>query len=200
MIGAYSSTEIHSIAQVKLDEMDADTLILLDVDETLLIDRKYARRDIDIQCLGSKPFIPIENDVAALIKTMKKINGNKVVLGLTRRRRLSSATKAYENDADLQIQRLHIPLSRHRFESLNESCLAMDLPGICFHNGVIYTSQQDKGMALKYFCAKSNLTFKSIVMIDDKEKNLNSVQAYASSLGIPMTAYLMKGANVWRKP
>lgn len=178
--------EIYSISQINTQDLNKDTLVLFDVDETLLIDKDHMRKNIDRKHLGHKQYIPIENNSASMIETIKKINEDKTVLGLTKR--------AYSphNSADKQIQELNIPFSRWRFKQLNAK---KHTHKACFNNGVIYTAGDDKGKHLGYFLNKSGYKPKNVVMVDDREDNLIAVNNYCRANNISVTLYLMKGAD-----
>lgn len=55
------------------------------------------------------------------------------------------------------------------------------------YNGIIFAAGKDKGVVLEEYLHKMYCTPSSIVFIDDKEKCVQQVQAYANKLKIPYT-------------
>lgn len=182
----FNAIQIDSIAKINFKNFNKDTLVLFDLDETLLIDKNHKRQNIDVKHIGNKQYIPIENNVGGMIETIKKINADKTVLGLTKRGYIK------ERSGDSQAKELNIPFSRRRFEKLNMEKIGNKG---CFNNGVIYTAGGDKGMHLGDFLKKAGINPKEIVMVDDRLDNLEAVHKFALSLNIPVTTYQMTGAD-----
>ena len=60
---------------------------------------------------------------------------------------------------------------------------------LLFTKGVIFTSQMAKGVVLKGFLRKTGFSPSSIIFVDDKTMNLESVQAFCSEAGIPFLGF-----------
>lgn len=58
-----------------------------------------------------------------------------------------------------------------------------------FKKGVLFTAERDKGALLKTFLDKVNWHPNKIIFVDDRAKNLDSVQAYCNSAGIQFCGF-----------
>lgn len=58
-----------------------------------------------------------------------------------------------------------------------------------FKKGVLFTAERDKGNLLRIFLDKVNWHPKKNIFVDDKAKNLDSVQAYCNSAGIQFVGF-----------
>lgn len=179
---------IQSISEINKSELNENTLMVFDCDETLLIDKDNKRHDIDINCLKGKQFIPIEENISKIMHELKIINGEKKILACTKRK------YSPKNSADQQLKSLDIPFSRYAFKQ-HDNHFILGSKKNFFNCGVIYTAGENKGEALQMFFKMANYYPKKIVMVDDKVPNLNQIYDFAKKMKIPLTSYLMEGAN-----
>lgn len=192
--------EINSLKEIKTTNFKKGTLLLLDLDETVLVDKKHTPKKYKHLIRAGEEYRLIESDVAQTVEKLKTCvgndNANVVVLGITKRDRKKNGKW---DRGHLHLKEARIPVSRKKFVHLNDVKLCKKTNPYyddgAFKDGVLFTNHQDKGMYLEAFCKKANFTPASIVMADDKVDNLKSVERYANKINVPMRGYQMKGAK-----
>lgn len=181
--------------------IDANTLILLDIDDTLIVSK---------QMLGSDPWFEhrwksyrdeglslsdaLEKSVAewvimchltqteivepgteTLIQKLQR-EGN-LVMGLTSRD-FSLATRTRT-----QLREHHIDLS-HSAPCPKDHYTCIDGHGVLYRHGILYTSGRCKGEALFKICEQMGFTPKRILFINDKLSHLQDIEKSAQEKGV----------------
>lgn len=188
--------EIKSLKEISTKNFKKNTLVLLDFDETVILDKHHTSKRNRHLIPANQSYRLIEPDVAQTIKKLKtSVNGNErnvAILGLTKR---SSYSHRYGFDkGNIHMKKEDIPLSRYRFRHLNGKRLCNN-PKTGYYNGTIHTAGQNKAKYLDDFLKKSKFVPSHIVIADDKEKNLIDVMNYAQQKGISIEPYKMVGVE-----
>lgn len=180
-----------------------ETLVLLDVDDTLLIPTQTLGNDVWFQCryrhhldILKSPSEALEKALAeweavrhltkvkiveagseAIIEKMQK--QGIPVMGLTTQG-LALATRTAQQLLSLQIDLTKTAPSKadHYFDNGH---------GVLFHRGLLFTAGTPKGKAIMKFCELINLQPKHIVFINDKATHLRDVEETVESHGIVFT-------------
>lgn len=198
--------EIQQMEEI-IPEIDADTLVFFDVDNTLLISECMLGSESwwsSTEKILEQTGITFENAASHLVPTMWKIfetvpqialekitpelirnlqDQNQCVFGLTAR----DLTPPHFANFDLlthhQLRNVLIDFSNH----------SLDLEGSAisnfFSHGIIFTCEQLKGPYLLNFLQSANLHPRKVIFIDDNLKQLQSVQASMDALGICFTGF-----------
>ncbi len=183
-----SISEITSFKEINVKNLPANTLILLDINKNILVER--ADTKLSKQLTGkSEPYRLIENDVAQTLNKLKSAAPGIVILALTTQ---SLRIDSNNNQRHDYLENASIPLSRNRFSHLNGKQLCGS-KSAGFMKGVIYTAQLDKGLCLEDFLNQSGFHPTHLVFVDDRETNLNDVSRFAQKKGLILDAYLMRG-------
>ncbi len=190
-----------------------DTLILLDIDDTLLIPvqmvgcdewfnlrwKKHeaaglTKADALENALAEWESVrhitkmkPVEKGTPALIEELQK-KGHKI-MGVTNQG-LGLATRTVQ-----QLQDHQVDLSR---TAPTAEDYYMNLGGhsILFRKGVLFTSGKNKGEAFFKFCDSLGLKPKKIVCIDDKSSHLASIEGEAQKRSIEFVGLRYAHADI----
>lgn len=185
-----------------LKHADADSLILLDIDDTLLIPAQMLGTDIwftkrleqyQKQCadpsaaldkaLGDWQAVRHLTDVKIVEegteKVIKLMQDRKwTVMGFTTQG-LALTTRTIIQLNSLGINLSRTPPSDPDYYFINGS------RGVIFRSGILFTSGSNKGDALVKFLNHISLRPKKIVFINDKASHLEDLEKGAASLNIP---------------
>ena len=178
-----------------------DTLLLLDIDDTLLIPaqmmgsdewfqhrlKKYKKNGMSNQEALEKALAEWEG-VRHLTKMVLVEPGSEkviyslqenhsILMGLTTQG-LSLATRT-----SLQLKELNIDLSITS-PSKEDCYLNVDHHGVLYRNGILFTSGTDKGIALFQFLEKIGFSPKRILFVNDKASHLLEVEKEALQRGV----------------
>ncbi len=192
--------EMPHFSQV-LSYAEPDTLLILDIDDTLLIPTQmlgcdewfqYRWNEYVRQGLNSKQALEkalsewegvrhltqmeiVEPDSEAIIRDLQE-QGHQVI-GLTTQG-LALATRTY-----LQLLEKQIDLSLTA--PCQEDCyLQAQEHGVLYRKGILFTSGTAKGEALFRFCEKIGFQPKKIVFVNDKASHLADIEGAAEKRGV----------------
>lgn len=194
------------ITQENLKKITPKTLVLVDLDETLLFDVKHLRRDIDPSALGGQQARLIETNAPQILTILGNPSQDlKVpVLALTKRSfrpeipaNISGFIPGHE-----RVKELKIPLDTLTYKKYNYSYYQFHHRNYYFYNeGVIYSNGMKKDWILNTFVSMVSAPgdFDNIIMVDDKLDNLQDVESWAKQKGISMTSYLFTGADKFKR-
>jgi hypothetical protein len=181
---------INSLKKIDATKFKKGTLLLLDLDENIIIERKYTPAQYKGLIPAHQEYRLIEPDIAQTIKKLKESvqgdGGNVTVLALTKR--------GLDKPGHHHLKKENIEVSRKKFKNYNGINLCGD-NNAGFVEGVIYTNGKNKGDFLKDFLKKTGCKPSKFVMSDDKDNNLKNVQELAKKMNIPMHAYRMDGVK-----
>lgn len=197
------------------DHIDKNTLIVLDIDDTLLVptqmlgcDAWFCHRVKLYQELGMDKGSSLETTIAEWeavrhITQMQLVepgtekiiqdlqNQGYMVMGLTTQG-LALATRTSQQLADQQINlTLTAPTKEDHYFLVNHH-------GILFRNGILFTSGRSKAEAMEKLCTAMNLHPKKMIFVNDKKDNLQDLERYALNRGIDFTG-LRYGFSDFRK-
>jgi FMN phosphatase YigB (HAD superfamily) len=175
---------------------DSDTLVLLDIDDTLLIPAQTLGSDVWFQyqwkvnkdlpdpldtTLAQWEAIrhlsrmeTVEQNTAEIVSDLQKKNYR--IMGLTTQG-LALATRTVQQLLDNGIDLMKTAPSQEEIYLMNER-------GVLYRHGVLFTSGTPKGPALEKLLKAVNLRPKKIVFINDKESHLLDVAESAKKLDI----------------
>lgn len=172
---------IYSFEEVDFNQTDENTLVIFDIDDTLIFD-SYKK------C----PAVLVE---PIIISIMKKLRMHRVsTIGLT-------AIKTGK------VPGLNMPFADWRIADLKKAGIIFNDPfkkTITFNHlknrpllkaGIIFTAWHDKGEMLKKVFSKTGCSFNKIIFFDDTEKNIASVSRAAEDLGVAFRGYIYKGVK-----
>lgn len=193
--------ETHNFREIK-DHLTSDTLVLLDIDDTILVptqmlgcDEWFSYRWKKHQSQGMPRDVAREKSLAeweavrhltamelvepetnAMIENLQK--QGVCIMGLTTQG-LSLATRTTQ-----QLQQHNIDLTKTA-PSSEDHFLSPEGHGILYRHGILFTSGTKKGKALFQLCEKIGYFPKRILFINDKATHLADIEAAASERGIP---------------
>ena len=179
-----------------------DTLVVLDIDDTLLIPRQmlgcdewFIYRINKREKEGMAPRESLEKSLAeweavrhitemeivepgteAIVQALQK-KGH-AVMGLTTQGLALATRTSQQLKANRFDLTLTAPYKEDFYFSLNRH-------GILYRNGILFTSGMPKGEALFKLCDMAGCCPKQIVFINDKESHLADVEATAKKRGVP---------------
>ncbi len=176
--------------------VDADTLILLDIDDTLLIPEQTLGSDVWFQYqyqLNEDKADPldatlaqweairhlsrmktVEKDTAAVVSDLQ--NEKYCIMGLTTQG-LALATRTVQQLLENGIDLIKTAPSQEDIYLMNER-------GVLYRHGILFTSGTPKGPALEKLLKATDLHPKKIVFINDKKSHLLDVAKSAQKLNI----------------
>lgn len=181
--------------------IEKDTLVILDIDDTLLIpkqmlgcDEWFKHRCKEHCATGISSTDALEKTLAEweairhiskmqivepgterVVSSMQELGVT--VMGLTTQG-LALATRTVEQLKELQ---LNLTLTA---PSPDDTCLAINRHCILYRKGILFTSGMPKGECLFALCEKIGYEPKRIVFINDKTSHLEDVQSSAETRGI----------------
>lgn len=196
-----------------------NSLVLFDIDDTL-IDysislgtgpwRKYLRKKIEenkdryaqheypvidlvtYYILNRVPVKPVEESIPNLIHELQ--NQCIPAFAFTARGRTEWYTTQIENiDFLTKEQLMSIGID---FET---TVIPFELQGLdpaCFMDGIIFASHIEKGLLLEKLLIERAYHPSAIIFVDDKMKNVQSMEAAAESLGVPFIGFWYKRAEL----
>lgn len=193
------SSDIRDVLKY-VHQKNKKTLIVFDIDNTLACTKRVLGSDQWFSYLFSKklnegmavqdaldevlpiyyavhcamPLVPVDPAAPALIKQLQE--EHQPVMALTTRS-VPLVTRTIE-----QLAGLFIDFSRN---ALYPHAIAFEtkLPS-CYKNGIIFSSDNNKGMLLLQFLTDAGLAFDQIVYVDDKLKHVNAVDTELKRAGI----------------
>lgn len=218
---AIDITETHSYKHIDFDAITANTLVIFDVDETLiapvdayLINKHMHTPEVTIfdeQLLKKYPEVKDWNELASirllqstrpLIETeiVEKIrnlqNRNIPVIALT-----AMFTGPWGIVDAMEEWRYNHLLSLGFQGSFTENIItfALNNRNPIFYKGILVTDMQGKGPVLDLFLNAMSYNPAHIVMFDDSLIHLESVQSECIKRGISFKGYHYKGAQLKKK-
>ncbi|MBA4749699.1 MAG: DUF2608 domain-containing protein [Alphaproteobacteria bacterium] len=185
---AFATTEITSFKEINIKNLPPDTLVLLDINKNILVERNDTQLSRKLTN-KNEHYRLIEHDAAQTLSRLKSAAPGIVILALTTQslRLASDANQRHD-----YLENASIPLSRNRFSHLNSKQLCGS-KSAGFMKGVIYTAQLDKGVCLEDFLNQSGFQPAHLVFVDDLETNINDVKRFAQKRGLTLDTYLMRG-------
>lgn len=224
LVDFYPVTDVHFYNQIKLESLGIDdtTLVLFDVDDTLLSTHDVFARGsyypwslmvlaffrfpyfLNISrfeeaysiVLSQAPRVLIDSSVVGLINRFKKHKA--IVLGLTKIETGSFGVVC--NIADWRYRMLHnmgIHFTR-KFE--NRKFTSLDsyrgyYPEL--YNGIMLTNRQAKDKVLAEFLDYADLKPSKIIFFDDKKSNLQQIGSLCYKRNIPCKLYHVRIVDAW---
>lgn len=189
-----------------LTEIDAETLVFFDIDDTLinttsmlgntpcwnyLVSKFFhtkwsSDKTLDIYAVIQKilhhvPMSLIEPNTADIIQDLQQ--QGILVLGLTARTKNANYMQEADKRTYDHLKSVDIDFSLTPLPNSNKSPLSF------FSYGIIFTDTQDKGPFLKTFLTHLGLHPKKVVFIDDKLSQIKSVQKSLKSINIPFVGF-----------
>lgn len=196
--------EIQNMEEI-LPYVDSDTLVVFDVDDTLLAPKQLLGSDpwfmqmlsiYDARGLTKSQAVakvlptymafqnktqvrPIEKISAALIHNLQQQNIN--VIGLTTRStELCFTTHNQLRSIDIDLKKT--ALKNHDIDVMT------DLP-LYYIEGILFTEVRHKGEVLKELCKKLNYEIKKVIFINDKLKYVVQLDETFKELNIPYVGF-----------
>lgn len=192
--------EVHSIGDIE-KTWDSDTLILLDLDNTIMetaqtlgsdqwfnyrikhyLGREYSSQEALEMALAE--WMAVQNLTRVKLVEpetcdwIEKLQKEKIALmGLTTRG-LGLATRTIE-----QLHSIGIDLSKTA--PLQQETFFKTEQGILYRKGILFTAGTNKGKTLFHFLQDHNIVPKKIIFIDDKMKYLKEVEELCLGADIP---------------
>ncbi|MCH9634072.1 MAG: hypothetical protein S4CHLAM7_08100 [Chlamydiae bacterium] len=183
--------EINNLAEA-LPYVDEDTLVVLDIDDTLMVPAQMLGGDCwfrfslkELQELGLSfeealakilpeymllqhitEVLPAEMETASVVHQFQK-KGHKVI-GLTTRS-TELAYRTIEELKSLDIDLSKVPLFHE------ETYLSTAFP-LCYIEGILFTQLRHKGQALRELCDFLGFGLKKVIFINDKLKYLEQLE------------------------
>jgi len=194
--------------------IDKETLIILDIDDTLLIPEQMLGCDEwFLERLADHKKTLLENE--ALEKALTEWEG---IRHLTKMMLVEPATATIVQDLQnndylvMGLTTQGLALATRTSLQLKENLIDLSLAapskqdhyflinnhGILFRNGILFTSGQSKAHSLKALCQSMDVHPKKIVFVNDKASHLRDLEQYALEQNIPFTG-LRYGYSDFRK-
>lgn len=200
--------EIQSIHEI-LPYVDSQTLVVFDIDNTLIATKQMAGGDLWFQySIGkyisegfnlkeavaktlpdymrlqhSTEVVPIEEDTAHVIHLLQKKGIYSV--GLTKR----SPELAYRTFAQLSSIGIHLGKNPPKCQNLN---MASHFP-LQYIEGILFVGHRNKGEFLVEVLNELEFPLQKIVLIDDKMKYVREVEAVCEKMRIPYIGFRYGG-------
>lgn len=196
------------------NHIDKETLIILDIDDTLLIPKQmvgcdewfmhrladYKKTMSDEDALENAlkeweavrhltEMMIVEPQTEEIIADLQ--NQGHIVMGLTTQG-LALATRT---SLQLKEQKIFLNLTAPSKEDLY---FTVGHHGVLFRNGILFTSGQSKAESLKQLCSSISFQPKKILFINDKASHLKDLERYALESDIPFVG-LRYGYSDFRK-
>lgn len=196
---------IHSFKEVDFDQIDANTLVIFDVDDVLIFDqtKKLEQR------------LPIHKQEflrGIVYKKRPPVLVEPVILNIMKKLKLRGISMiALTGIKTGKFPGLDVSFSDWRIADLKKAGIVFNDPfkkTIVFNQlknkpllkaGIIFTAWHDKGDILKKVFSKTSCWFNKIIFFDDKAENVVSVAKAADDLGIAYRGYIYKGAEFMPK-
>lgn len=184
-----------------LDHTTPDTLIVLDIDDTLLIpiqmlgcDEWFCYRLKQLRQEGLDPSAALERSLAEWegIRHLTKMEivepGTEEVVQTLQTRGLTvmgltTQGIALATRTVLQLKEHYIDLTKTA-PSQQDHFFTIANHGVLYRHGILFTSGQPKGVALFKLCDAVGLTPKRILFINDKGTHLVDVEKTANERGV----------------
>lgn len=192
--------EVHHFGEL-VKHATLDTLILLDIDDTLIIPEQMVGCD-DWFMLRIKNYLGVGFDkTEALEKTLAEWEA---VRHITKMKIVEKGTESIV--AKLQQTGYHVmglttqglALATRTVQQLKENNIDLSIAApskddfyvtvnghsVLYRKGILFTSGQDKGQAFFAFCDNFGLVPKRVVFINDKASHLREVEPVAEKRGV----------------
>ncbi len=181
--------------------IDKDTLVLLDIDDTLLIPnqmlgcdewfnyrwKKYIQEGLDSPSALEKSLAEWEAVRHLTKMTVVEPGTEKIVSNLQRERYtvmgLTTQGVALATRTSQQLKENGIDLSLAAPRK-DDHYLTLQGHGVLYRNGILFTSGKPKGRALFMLCEKMGFSPKRIVFINDKATHLRDIEEEATKQGV----------------
>jgi hypothetical protein len=196
---------IHSFKEVDFDQIDANALVIFDVDDVLIFDqikrleqRLHVKTQERLRGMFYKKRLPVLVE-PNIVNVMKKLK----LRGI--------ATIALTGIKTGKSPGLDVSFSDWRIADLKKAGIVFNDPfkkNIVLNQlkdkpllkaGIIFTAWHDKGDILKKVFSQTGCNFNKIIFFDDKESHVTSVAKAAEDLGVAYTGYIYKGAEFMPK-
>lgn len=186
-----------------LDEADENTLVVFDVDDTLIAPKNIPSKEAKINhydrsiYLKHVEFLVIEPTIVECIKELQKKSR---VIALTHMHNSSyAAIQWYPQWRYDRLKECNIDFSsNHVPERINFEIEGSHAEPV-FYNGILATDCTPKGTVLAAFLAyckdDKNWTPSRVIFFDDKIENVESVEQALSQTGIDFTGFHYDGLN-----
>ncbi len=217
LICAHGQAEIHTISLI--EDMrsyvtDNDSLVLFDVDDTLIASptslggiawRPWARSKLPkggtdfvlydaltLYIAKKVPYIPVEPAIPRLISDLQQ--EGVTVLALTSRGRAQWYTTNVAGIDALTIQQLkHVGMD---FARTAIPSRLKELKSVDLYEGILFAEHISKGDLLKTLLSDSGYRPAQIIFVDDRFDHIQSVEAAAQELRIPFIGFWYKRAEI----
>lgn len=186
-----------------LDAADKDTLVLFDVDDTLITTKHPYLKFSDSEHISRSTYYQNEDPLvieSSIIARIKDLQSRAItVIALTsmasgRRSTIPSLEQwRYEKLKKLGIDFNNTHFSNVQWEICDPTKETKARPA--FYNGVLVTDFEKKGPVLQQFLEKQKYTPQRIIFFDDQRHMLESVQRTASALSIHFQGFHYDGSQ-----
>lgn len=207
---------IHSFKEVDFDQIDANTLVIFDVDDVLIfcfahkgtvrerlfkeLKQRISKKELDLLCgiiYEKRPPVLVEPIIVGIMKKLKLRNIPTIALSALETGKQSGLSLLREDWRIHDLEKAGIVFN----DPFKKTLVFDQLKGKpMLKNGIIFTSEHDKGELLKKVFSKTGCNFNKIMFFDDKESHVTSVAKAAEDLGIAYKGYIYKGAESMPKP
>ena len=195
--------ETQNFAEI-IRHVDADTLVILDIDDTLLIPVQTLGTDVWFISRRNHYFKTINDSSLALDKALAeweavrhitKVSiveeGTQEIIGKMQRNHifimgLTTQGLALATRTIMQLRSLDIDVSKTA-PSHQDHYFMNGQNGVLYREGILFTSGTPKGEALFKLCDMINYHPKHIVFINDKKTHLEDVEKCAISRNVDFT-------------
>lgn len=218
-------TPVNSFKQIEheLLKADANTLVVFDVDDVLITPRDLALRpcgehfqpksceglseekmdELTGTILNETPYLLIDPSAPKIIQSLQKRSIKTIALTSNRTGKLG----VIPNMEDWRIEQLldhnidfnhsfpHLPTLTFPELNSNESQPTLYKRGILFVGGYFNPKVSTKGELLRAFFEKAKWKPKKVIFIDDRIKNLQSVEKALNEAGIEHCGFHYHGVN-----
>lgn len=196
------------------DHIDHETVIVLDIDDTLLVPSQMLGCDewFMSRLAHHKASLPSKQALEAALAEWEGLrhlthmilvepNTSKIIADLQSQNYcvmgLTTQGLALATRTSLQLQEHGINLSLTA-PTQEDHYFSINHHGVLFRNGILFTSGQSKAGSFEALCQASKLAPKKIVFINDKETHLKDLEEYALKHGAAFTG-LRYGYSDFRK-
>ncbi|MBT4855930.1 DUF2608 domain-containing protein [bacterium] len=183
-----------------LKHVDSDTLVLLDIDNTLarpkgnchigsdpwFYDLLKEKKDINLAlpdyCLGSVniDLQPAEKNTVSVFNKLKKTCPT---IGLTARNLYISS------DTVLQLEKIDINFDGDNIPSQESVYYSHKDHPSTYHHGILFCGVNEKEAVIPFLLKQLKKRPKTIIFVDDKEKNLKTVEKIAEKEGLKFIGF-----------
>lgn len=206
------SAEIHETLHFKdlLNHITPDTLVVLDIDDTLLLPSQTLGSDVwfchrwkEHQQNGLSKDDALEKSLAeweairhltevCLVEegtdqVVKDAQNRGVPVMALSTQGVALTTRTFQQLLSLNIDMTKAAPSLEQFYFMNDKVFAEGIEGALYRNGILFTSGTKKGKALMILLEKMKLQPKHVLFINDKRSHLMDLEEDVEAAGLRFT-------------